>query len=392
MTDGTVIVGGSVAGVGVALELRRLGYKDPVTILESQSVLPYDRPPLSKGVLTGTVDPADIAFHPAERYTELGIKVRTSALAVGLDENETAVRLAGGSTVAADVIVIASGARARPFPTDATSGPVWTVRELPDAVGLRSALVKAGRVVIIGGGFIGAEVAASARLLGCPVTVVEMGTLPFQSLLGAEVAARLAGLHEDGGTQLRCGVGVERVEQLTDGQRVHLADGSHVDADIVIAGLGAIPNVEWLAGAGLVIDGCVPCDERGHTMRSGVFAIGDVAIWTNGESGAVRHEHWTSAREQAVIVAHEIAGAEGPRWSDSVPYVWSDQYGKRIQVLGRPASADQVRIVDENPDRGSFVALYGRAGRLIGVVGCNAAGKTMRYRVKLVAAAPIDEL
>ncbi|HEY3691657.1 MAG TPA: FAD-dependent oxidoreductase [Pseudonocardiaceae bacterium] len=392
MPNGTVIVGGSVAGVGVAIELRRLGYEDAVTILEAQPTPPYDRPPLSKGVLTGTVDPADLAFHPEEQYTQLGIDIRTSTRAVGLDDDQLAVRLTDGSKVAADMIVIASGARARPFPTDELSGAVWTVRDLPDAIGLSSALAKAERVVIIGGGFIGAEVATSARALGCAVVLVEVGTLPFEPLLGIEVATRLARLHESGGTEVRCGVGVERVEQLAVGQRVHLADGSHVDADVVVAGLGAVLNVEWLAGSGLVGDRGVRCDDRGHTMRSGVYAVGDVATWTNGDGVAVRHEHWTSAREQARIVAHEIAAIEGPRWSDSVPYVWSDQYGKRIQVLGSPAGADLVKVVDEDLGRGSFVALYARAGRLIGVVGCNAAGRTMRYRSRLAAAATLDEL
>jgi NADPH-dependent 2,4-dienoyl-CoA reductase/sulfur reductase-like enzyme len=391
MTNGTVVVGGSVAGIGVALELRRLDYPDPILVLEAQTSLPYDRPPLSKGVLTGRLSPDDIVFHPAEHYTKQGIEIRTAARAVGLHDDPLAVCLADGSVVAADAVVIASGARARPFPTDDSSGKVWTLRDLSDSTGLRAQLAKASRVAVVGGGFIGAEVAASARSLGCSVIVIDAAPLPFEPLLGKEIASRLAELHSGGGTQLRCGVGVTRVERITDGQRVHLADGGYVDAEVVVAGLGAVPNVEWLAGSGLEVGGSVACDDCGHTARLHVYAIGDVATWTNIDNVPTRHEHWTSAREQARIVAHQIAGGEAPRWHDMVPYVWSDQYGKRIQVLGHPAGADQVRVVDEDPSRGSFVALYGREGRLVAVAGCNAAGKTMRYRAQLVAGALIDE-
>lgn len=391
MKNGTVVVGGSVAGVGLALELRRLAYPDPIVVLEAQTSLPYDRPPLSKGVLTGELGPGDIAFHPAEHYTKQGIEVRTAARAVGLDDNPLAVRLAGGSVVAADAMVIASGARARPFPTNDSSGQVWTVRELSDSIGLGAQLAKASRVAVIGGGFIGAEVAGSARSFGCSVVVIDAAGLPFEPLLGKEIASRLAELHTGGGTELRFGVGVSQVERIADGQRVHLADGGYVDADVVVAGLGAVPNVEWLAGSGLEVGGSVACDDRGHTAHPNVYAIGDVATWANVDNVPTRHEHWTSAREQARIVAHQIAGVEAPSWHDTVPYVWSDQYGKRIQVFGHPTGADQVRVIDEDLKRGSFVALYSRVGRLVAVVGCNAAGKTMRYRAKLLAGALIDE-
>lgn len=386
MALGTVIVGGSVAGVGTATELRRLGYRNPITIIDAQPHLPYDRPPLSKALLTGQTDLAAITFHRAEHYETLNIAIRRGVRAVGLDPVRRRIELEDGSHLDADVIVLATGARARPFPVDENSGPVWTIRELADVVGLTEKLRTAERVAVIGGGFIGAEVASSAHQLGRDVVVIEAARQPFQALLGPEVASMLAALHTAAGTELRCGVRVEGVEQRTRGQRIHLADGSHLDADLVIAGLGALPNVEWLAVSGLIVDGAVACDATGRTTAEGIYAAGDVATWHNAGVGAAhRHEHWTSAREQSRIVAHQIAVVEGPSWQDNVPYVWSDQYGKRIQVLGHPAGADIIKLVEQDAKRGSFIALYGKAGRLVAVVGCNAAAKTMRYRPKLAA-------
>jgi 3-phenylpropionate/trans-cinnamate dioxygenase ferredoxin reductase component len=385
MGSGTVIVGGSVAGVGVADELRRLGYADPVIVLESQPELPYDRPPLSKGVLTGADDLDSITFHAREHYESLAIDVRTGTAATGLDMRTRRITLANGSHLDADVVVIATGARARPFPVEPGCGPVWTVREIEDARGLNAALASARSVAMIGGGFIGAEVASSARQLGLDVVVLEAASQPFEALLGSEVATLLAQLHTAAGTRLRCGTAARGVTRHGSGQRIELADGTYEDADVVVAGLGAVPNVEWLARTGLVVGGTVQCDANGRTAAEGIYAAGDVAAWHSLELGAAyRHEHWTSAREQSRVVAHAIAGLEvPPAERDTAPYIWSDQYGKRIQVLGYPVGADNVKIVDHDPERQAWLALYGRAGRLVAVVGCNRAAKTMRYRPKL---------
>ncbi|MBN9747770.1 hypothetical protein DMP23_42925 [Amycolatopsis sp. A1MSW2902] len=386
MSTGTVIIGGSVAGVRAATELRRLGYEDPLVVLEAQAALPYDRPPLSKGILTGKDKAEDIAFHTAEHYASLGIDVRLSARAVKLDALGKRVELDDGQALTASNIVIASGAQARRFPADRTGGPIHTIRELTDAIELGDALSRAEQVVVIGGGFIGAEVASSARTLGRSVVVIEAAAKPFEALLGSDVASLLAELHVDAGTRLRCGTAVDRVAQVGPGQRVHLADGTYEDADVVVAGLGAAPAVGWLAGTGLVVDGAVRCDSAGRTAAEGIYAIGDVATWTNARDGAAhRHEHWTSAREQADLVAARISGTATDALPKSVPYVWSDQYGKRIQVLGRPAGADTVKVVDHDPQRGSWLALYGRSGILTAVAGCSAAARVMRYRPVLAA-------
>jgi NADPH-dependent 2,4-dienoyl-CoA reductase/sulfur reductase-like enzyme len=294
------------------------------------------------------------------------------------------VRLADGEALRAEHLVIATGARARAFPVDEKSGPVWTIRELADALALTRALPGSRRVAVIGGGFIGAEVASSARLLGLDVVVLEAASRPFAALLGPDVADRLARLHAEAGTELRCGVAVSRVEQVGDRQRIHLADGTQTEADVVVAGLGAVPNVEWLGGSGLVVDGAVPCDHNGRTPAQGIYAAGDVASWYDPRVGARhRHEHWTSAREHSRTVANQIVGLEDPLARGSVPYIWSDQYAKRIQVLGYPSGADRIEIADLDVERGSRLARYGRSGRLVAVVGCSAAGRTMQYRPQL---------
>lgn len=389
MTAGTVIVGASVAGIGAANELRRLGYDAPITMIDAQPHLPYDRPPLSKGLLTGQADVEAIAFHQREHYEELDLDMWTGVTATGVDVPGRQVLLGDGRSIRAESVVVASGARARPFPATAGGGEVRTIRELDDANALAPQLVRGARVAVIGGGFIGAEVASSARHLGCEVTIIEAGRLPFEALLGPNVATMLAQLHKAAGTSLRCGTVVTRVETLTGagapspGQRLVLASGETIDADVVVAGLGAIPNAEWLANSGLLTAGTVHCDARGRAAP-GIWAAGDIATWPDARDGvARRHEHWTSAREQARIVAHDIAGVDGPSWADSVPYVWSDQYGKRIQILGTPGGADEVKLIELDPVRLSFLAVYGHVGRLAAVVGCGAAAKVMRYRLKL---------
>jgi 3-phenylpropionate/trans-cinnamate dioxygenase ferredoxin reductase component len=392
VTGGTVIVGASVAGIAAADELRRLGYSAPVTVVDAQPHLPYDRPPLSKAVLTGQADADAIALHPMEHYAELDISIRTGVTATGLDAAGRQVLLSDGTSVDAESVVIATGARARPFPAAAAGTTVRTIRELDDARGLAPELVPGARVAVIGGGFIGAEVASSARHRSCQVMVIEAARLPFEPLLGLEVAGLLAQLHRAAGTELRCGAPVTAVESprgtrepAGPGHRLVFADGNAIDADVVVAGLGAIPNAEWLAGSGLATAGTVHCDARGRTTVPGIWAAGDIATWpAPGGEAARRHEHWTSAREQARIVACDIAGVEGPYWADCVPYVWSDQYGKRIQILGAPGGADTVKIIEQDPSRLSFLAIYGRAGRLAAVVGCGAAAKVMRYRPKLL--------
>lgn len=377
----TVIIGGSVAGVGVADELRRLGHDRPITLLDAQSHLPYDRPPLSKGVLTGEIAPEHLSFHDAEHYRSSGIELRLGVRVERLDAATRTIELETGETLRARTIVLATGARARPMRQDAEH--VHLLRERNDALELHAALSVASRVVIIGGGFIGAEIASSATAIGVAATLVELAARPFEAITGPEVAELMLELHRRAGVDIRCGVTADRVARSVDGYTVSLGDGSAVSADAVVAGLGAVPEIEWLAGSGLEIDDGVVCDFSGRTSFPGVYAAGDAARWSAGDSPARRHEHWTSAREQGRIVAHTIIGTPGPRWEDTIPYVWSDQHGARLQMIGAPATSDAVEVVQHDEQTGAFLALYGRDGELAGAVGCNRAGAITKQRLLL---------
>jgi NADPH-dependent 2,4-dienoyl-CoA reductase/sulfur reductase-like enzyme len=387
----TLIVGGSVAGVAVADELRRLRDTGSIVILEAQPHLPYDRPPLSKGMLTGTTGADELTFHDAAYYADQRIEVRVGTQATALDAVARTVELDTGGCAKARRIVLATGAHARPL-TIPGIARVHLIRERDDAVALRGALEQARRLVVVGGGFIGAEVASSATALGIATTIVELAPRPFQSVVGAAVAELMLELHRRAGVEVRCGVAVERGEAAGASVELQLTDGSRIETDAVAAGLGAMPSVDWLASSGLVIDDGIVCDATGGTSASGVFAIGDAACWRgDGPRGGRRHEHWTSAREQARIVAHAITGQDGPRWADAVPYVWSDQHGRRVQIIGAPADADVVEVVKHDRETGAFLALYGREGRLVAAVGCNQAAAITRHRPKVAAGAPFAD-
>jgi 3-phenylpropionate/trans-cinnamate dioxygenase ferredoxin reductase subunit len=257
---------------------------------------------------------------------------------------------------------------------------VHLLRYLDDATRLRTLLRPGKRLVVIGGGFIGAEVASTAVGLGLKVVVIEAARLPFERVLGSQIAARLASLHVQAGVELLCGVSVERIESAGSGQRVFIAGDLRIDADVVVAGLGSLPNLEWLASSGLEISNGILCDEQGKTGSLGIFAAGDVAAWCDPFNGQhVRHEHWTAAREQARIVAQSISGGVVTPWRDFVPYFWSDLYGVRLQMLGSAVDADDIRIVHQDEEKRAFVVEYRKAGELTGVVGSNAGARTLRY-------------
>lgn len=384
MKDSVLIIGASVAGVGVANELRRGGYAGEITLVDGQRHLPYDRPPLSKAALS---DPAGahLHFHDADYYVKHDITLRLGVPVTRLNTADRTIELASGDRYTADAVVIATGARARPFPAPEASGYIHLLRDLDHADELRAELVPGKRLAIIGGGFIGAEVASSAASMGVKVVLLEATMLPFERLLGTKVSERLALLHGEHGVDLQCGASVVRIEELASGQRqLIMSDETKVEADTIVAGLGSLPNVEWLDGAGMVISNGVVCDEIGKTAHEGVYAAGDVAAWRNVRTGLhERHEHWTAAREQGRIVAHEISGAVGTTWSEFIPYFWSDFHGKRIQVLGATKGATSVQFVFDDAEKNAFVAEYYCDGVLIGVAGCNAASRTMRYMTLL---------
>lgn len=382
MTGSVLIVGASVAGVGAANELRRCGYAGRIMLADGQPHLPYDRPPLSKAALADAA--ISTVFHDAAHYAAQNISLMLGSEAVALDPAARSVTFASGVTIEAEAILIATGVRARRLPPSVAPASVHVIRDSDDAARLRPLLTAGKRLAMIGGGFIGGEAAATAAKLGVDVTIFEVENLPLARILGSEVAGRLSALHGDAGVRLVCGSGVARIEEADGETTVVLANGERHGADLVIAGLGAVPNIEWLQTSGITLDDGILCDAFGATSHEGIFAAGDVAAWLDPRSGVTeRHEHWTAAREQARIVAQRIAGEADASWDAFIPYFWSDMHGKRVQLLGRSHGASETRIVFENPETGAFVAEYRDGDKLIGVAGCNAAARVMRYAAEL---------
>jgi NADPH-dependent 2,4-dienoyl-CoA reductase/sulfur reductase-like enzyme len=365
--SGTVIVGASLAGLRTAEALRKKGYEDPITLVGMEEHLPYDRPPLSKGVLTGSVAKGEIFFRPAEHFADLGIEVKTGIRATALDTAERILHTTDG-TIRYDNLVIATGASARRLAdTNGLSG-VHVIRTLEDALAIRSELQSRPRVVVVGAGFIGAEVAASARAIDLDVTIVEALPNPLARAVGVEVGQMCAALHSDAGTKLLCGQGVAGLSGNDKVEGVILDDGTTIPAELVIVGIGVTKNTGWLADSGLDISNGVDCDEYLNAGPQGVYALGDVAAWYNPlfvETMSV--EHWTNAVEQAMVVANNIVNPGEQRAYAGVPYFWSDQYGRRIQFLGR-SDADEVVIVNGSRENGKPVALYRKDDALRGAL------------------------
>ncbi|NWF29069.1 FAD-dependent oxidoreductase [Streptomyces sp. PKU-EA00015] len=377
------VVGASLAGLYAARELRAQGFDGRLVIVGEERHRPYDRPPLSKDFLTGSADEGRLALADAEEETELAAEWLLATRARGLDARGRTLLLEDGRTVATDGVVIATGASARPLPgADGLAG-VHTLRTLDDAYALREALSGTSRrVVVIGGGFIGAETASSCASLGHEVTVVEAAPLPLVPQLGPDMAGVCATLHRRGGTELITGSGVARLHGGNAVSAVELADGRVLPADVVVVGIGAVPNTRWLAGSALLVSDGVLCDDGCATALPQVVAVGDVA-----RVGAVRTEHWTSATEQPAVAVRNLLAGRTVEHVRPLPYFWSDQYGARIQFAGRRRDGDAVRVVDGSIDEGSFLALYERDGRTTSVLAVDRSRPFLRARRDLARAA-----
>ncbi len=381
---GTVIVGASLGGLRVAEALRKNGYEGSIDILGDESHLPYDRPPLSKDVLTGARAPHDTVFRQPAELQDQGISVHIDAVVDGVDV-EAGLVTAGSRDLAYDNLVIATGARPRQVSGAEHLEGVHTIRSLDDATRVRSALESRPTVVVVGAGFIGAEVASSARQLGLDVTVVEALSNPLARAVGAEVGAACASLHAAHGTELLCGVGVDRLTGNGHVENVVLADGTEIPAQLVVVGIGVTPNVEWLASAAIETGNGVVCDEFLRAGSERVFAVGDVAEWFNPRYGErMRVEHWTTTVEQAIVVAHNITNPDAPRVCDAIPYFWSDQYGSRIQFVGR-SNADEVRTIEVSAETARYLALYRRGDQLIGALAIDGTPILMQLRGLMMA-------
>jgi 3-phenylpropionate/trans-cinnamate dioxygenase ferredoxin reductase subunit len=389
-TEKIVIVGGGLAASRIAEQLRRAEFAGEITIVSDEVHLPYDRPPLSKEALHADDHDLDaVLLKPREFYDENNITLRLGAAATGVDTAAKTLTLADGSTVAYDELIIATGLVPKRIPSFPDLAGIHVLRNYDESRKLREEAAKARRAVIIGAGFIGCEVAASLRKLGVEVVLVEPQPEPLASVLDAKIGALVTRLHRAEGVDVRTGVGVSGVSGDQAVEKVTLSDGSEVEADLVVVGIGSRPNTDWLEGSGVEVDNGVVCDKVGRTSTPHVWALGDVASWQDAAGHQARVEHWSNVAEQARVLVPSLLGKDVPE-AVVVPYFWSDQYDVKIQCLGEPEADDIVHVVED--DGRKFLAYYERDGVVAGVVGGGMPGKVMKVRSKIAAGAPISDV
>jgi NADPH-dependent 2,4-dienoyl-CoA reductase/sulfur reductase-like enzyme len=384
------VVGASLAGLYAAQALRAQGFDGEIVVIGDERRRPYDRPPLSKEFLAGKVD-ADV-LNLESAGDDLEARWLLGSPAASLSTTTREVVLADGTRVGSDGVIIATGARARELPGQANLAGVHVLRTIDDAIALRSELRPGVRLVVIGAGFIGGEVAATAKALGLDVTVVEAMASPLAGPLGVEMGAVVSGLHEANGVALRCGVGVKGLVGSERVEGVELADGTLLPAEVVVVGIGAVPNIEWLTDSGVALGNGIECDHLGRTSIAGVMAVGDCAAWYDPRLGRPhRVEHWTGAMERPAIAVAALLGGDG--WSEDrkagIPYFWSNQYDVRIQFAGHAAEADSVTIEEGAVESHNILAVYRRGDVPVGVMGMNQARLFGRWRRQLNAAVPV---
>jgi NADPH-dependent 2,4-dienoyl-CoA reductase/sulfur reductase-like enzyme len=375
-----VVVGASLAGLRAAETLRSSGYEGSLMLAGEEHRLPYDRPPLSKEVLQGRKPAEATGLAPQDRFDDLGIELQLGRRCYGLDPQAKRIQT-GDGYLDFDGCIIATGSSPRRWRDAEALEGVHVLRTADDALAIADALARGPRVAVVGAGFIGSEVAASARSRGLEITVVESLEGPLLRAVGEEMARVCQQLHADQGTRVLCGVAVERLEGSGRVERVILSDGSWVDADLVVVGIGVAPNVGWLADSGLPIGDGVVCDA---TLRAGhprIFACGDVASWPNALVGAtMRCEHWTNAAEQAAHAARNLlAGPEGAVAYTGSNYFWSDQYGIRLESVGC-AAGSTVEVVAGKIADYKFLALYREGDRLAGAIGMDSPRLVMKAK------------
>ncbi|MFD9667979.1 NAD(P)/FAD-dependent oxidoreductase [Rhodococcus sp. NPDC059968] len=373
-----VVVGASVAGVTAVETLRRHGFDGSIHLIGDEGHLPYDRPPLSKQVLSGAWDAERVTLRDEAALGLLQADVRLACRATSIDVTDSCVQLDDGNKVPYDGLIIATGVTPRRLSVGHELAGVHVLRTIDDAVALRDELHSGRRLVIVGGGFMGCEVAAVAKRRGLEVCIVDALPVPLFRQFGREIGRRIALLHEEHGVTLQCGVGVRRLIGDTAVTGVQLATGTVLPADLVLVAIGSVPATDWLRGSGLKIDDGVLCDA---TCRAapGVYAAGDVARWWHEITGSyVRVEHRLNATEQAINAAANLLGAE--ETFKPIPYFWTDQYDARIQAYGFFDADCQVTVTQGDFAEGRFLAHFTRSGVVTGVLGWNMPRETRAER------------
>jgi 3-phenylpropionate/trans-cinnamate dioxygenase ferredoxin reductase subunit len=364
-----VVVGASAAGLTTAEALRREGFAGLITLVGDELHLPYDRPPLSKQVLLGTWEPERTAFRDDATYQRLDIGLRLGATATAVDQGARTVALSTGDHVPYDRLVIATGVRPLRLRQGHDLHGVHVLRTLDDTLALRSALAGATSVAVVGAGFLGSEAAAAARTLGLEVTLIDLAPVPLSRQFGDDLGGWVGDLHREHGVTVRTGVGVSALLGDDEVTGVRLADGTAVDADVVLVAIGSAPATDWLVGSGIPVQDGVLCDATCRAAPD-VYAAGDVARWHNERFDTLmRVEHRMNATEQGMAVAKNIVG--DPKPFTPIPYFWTDQFDARIQAYGIFPPDAKMTVAQGDPTARKFVAHYHHDGTLVGVLGWN---------------------
>lgn len=394
-----VVVGASLAGLRAVEAARKSGFDGPITLIGNEPHLPYDRPPLSKAFLDAESDvdgkPEVPTFRDeATLRDEMAVDLRLGAPATALVPADRVV-LRGDDAVPYDRLIIATGGDARMLPGGDKLQGVHVLRTLDDAIAVRAALDAGARTVVVGAGFIGSEVASAARKRGLSCTVLEALPVPLVRSVGVDTGKVAAELHRLHGTDLRCGVGVTALEGSGHVEKVILDDGTVIEADLVVVGIGVRPATGWLESSGIALherDGGILCDEYLRTSLPGVYAAGDIVHFPNPlfDGEMMRVEQWTNAAEQGALAAKNALFPDDAKPSAAVPYFWSDWYDSRIQFVGIPQS-EEVRVVSAELGEEKFLALYRRGDKLGGALTVNRQAQIMKYKRMIAQGASWSE-
>jgi 3-phenylpropionate/trans-cinnamate dioxygenase ferredoxin reductase subunit len=383
------VVGASLAGAKAAEAVRESGYDGRVVLIGDEGTAPYERPPLSKAVLRGEAEPASTRVHPEDFYDEHEIEL-VSERAVALDTTSRRVELAGGDTLAFDAAILATGAEPRRLSVPgAELGGVHHLRSVDDSTRLRDAIRASSRVAVVGAGWIGCEVAASARQMGADVVLIAPARVPLGRVLGDEMGEVFRRLHADHGVQLRLGVGVGELRGSGSVEEVVLADGTTEGADLVVVGIGVAPRTDVAgAGSGLAVENGIVVDQHLETNVAAVYAAGDVAnAWHPHYNRHVRVEHWANALNQGTTAGRNVAGSR--EVYDRLPYFFSDQYDLGMEYVGLSSSSDDL-VVRGDLDAREFVAFWHRDGVVSAAMNVNVWDVVEDLKVIVAAQRPVD--
>ncbi|HEY0640079.1 MAG TPA: FAD-dependent oxidoreductase [Pseudonocardiaceae bacterium] len=380
-----VIVGGGLAGAKAAEALREQGYDGPLVLIAEEPHRPYERPPLSKGYLSGGSSREDAFVHPEDWYREHDVELRLGSAAATVDRDGHCVVLADGDRVRYEKLLLATGSSPRRLPVPGGDTALY-LRRLEDSDAIRATFGEGRRLLVVGAGWIGLEVASAARQAGTEVTVVETAELPLLRVLGPEIAEVFAELHRSNGVDLRLGTGIASI----DASGARLDDGSVVAADAVVAGIGITPNTQLAEAAGLTVDNGIVVDASLRTSDPDVFAAGDVANALHPVLGRhIRVEHWANALNQPPVAATGMLGGEA-RYQE-LPFFFTDQFDLGMEYIGHadPDGYDQV-VVRGDPKTREFIAFWLREGRLLAGMNVNVWDVVDQVKAIILSGRPVD--